>query len=270
MGRLRDWIDSGRSVSRRTPLERRLGLSFRDASLLERALCHRSYSHQEWGERQASNERLEFLGDAVIDLVVSDHLCRVFPDFDEGELTQMRAALVNRDGLAAAARRIDLGGDLRLSVDEVRRGGSRRSSILADGYEALVGAIFVDRGLDAVRRFLGRHLLADADRLLAEGGYRNPKNRLQEMFQRAGHSVPPTYTTRSKDGPAHAPRYLVDVVVNGRVLGTGTGGTKRRAQTRAADNALRSLPETIDDVLVGRPPAADRPPSPELFGLSPN
>lgn len=224
-----------------------LKLTFRDLDLLRLALTHRSVVHDivAAGGNAATaalrtNERLEFLGDAVLGAVAAEYLYALDPAADEGTLTRRRVALVRTETLVRWAREIDLGAHLFLGQGE-RPSAGARDRMLAGGFEALVGAIALDRGHAAARRFLRRFLAREAAAIVAETeGRTNPKGRLQELAQqRFGH--PPAYRTAAALGPDHDRTFTVEVEVAGRLLGVGTGASKRDAQQAAAATALELL-----------------------------
>ncbi len=219
--------------------EAHVGIPFTNATLLEQALTHRSYLGGESENLPASNERLEFLGDAVLELVVIEHLFHTFPDDREGDLTQKKSLLVSKSVLADRADELDLGQYLLLSPAERGAGGAERHSILADAFEAVLGAIYLDRGVDTARRFVNRWLLADTERILADTDHRNFKSILQERVQ-ARLRVHPRYRVVSEEGPDHHKRCTVEVAVSGRILGVGRGHNKKEAEQQAAREALVS------------------------------
>jgi ribonuclease-3 len=216
-------------------LEAALGYSFRDPELLSRCLTHVSY---ERSQKDGHNEVLEFLGDAVLDLAMSDLLIRHYPERSEGELSRMRAALVNADVLGEKAAQLNLGSHLRLGKGEERTGGRTKPSILADAFEALVGGIFRDGGygpvLALVERCFGEDLGA---RQLAQ---RDFKTRLQEISQMLFHS-PPVYRLVAEKGPDHAKRFVTEILVNGKLVGRGEGSSKKQSEQEAARGALSGL-----------------------------
>jgi len=215
-------------------LQRGLGYQFSDQALLHTALTHRSV-----GSR--NNERLEFLGDAILSFVVSDELYRRFPNSDEGRLSRMRATLVRGDTLALIARELSLGDYLHLGQGEMKSGGFRRDSILADAFEAIIGAIYLDRGIDAAREFIHRHLQQRIDEVEPEKSLKDPKTRLQEFLQ--SRRLPlPNYEVISVSGEAHAQNFRVECHVTGldEVL-VGEGSSRRKAEQMAADMALKRL-----------------------------
>jgi ribonuclease-3 len=217
-------------------LQERLGHRFADTALLEDALTHRSLANED-GRSGLGNERLEFLGDAVLDLVVSELLMEANPDVDEGVLSRARAAAVNAGALAERARELDLGDFVRLGRGERRAGGAGKPSILADTFEALLGALYLDAGLATVRAFIEREL---APGLSASEDLRDAKTRLSEEVQKQGCEVP-RYQTVAERGPDHAKEFEVEVRVNDEVLGRGSGSSKRSAEQRAAQGALERL-----------------------------
>ena len=222
-------------------LESALGFSFKDPSLLRQALVHLSYCNEHGLESAESYERLEFLGDAVLELAVSAELYLRFPDADEGELTKTRSSLVRRETLAQIARRIDLGSYLLVGKGVETSNGRQQNSVLAAAFEALIAAIYIDQGSEFTRQVILR--LFEAELALAEqtgGPPENPKSLLQEMVQGQGLN-PPTYDLVSSEGPDHGPVFTVNVLVNGQVIGTGAGGKKSDAEGAAARAALAAL-----------------------------
>jgi len=217
-------------------IDTELGYAFADRALLDLALAHTSYSHEEDGGR--SNERLEFLGDAVLDLLISQILYEVHPDWDEGDLTRTRAALVNQRSLAERARNLGLARFVKLGRTEMRSGGRDKDSILADCFEALIGAIYLDGGLasveDFVRRVYGSALARDAVRQR-----RDVKTAFQE-WAHARYQQTPRYETVGDSGEdGDEARYAVEVSIGTEVWGRGVGRSKRVAETAAAAQALR-------------------------------
>ncbi len=218
-------------------LENSLGYRFRVPSMLEQALSHKSWA-VERGETTPDNERLEFLGDAVLELVTSDILYRKYADkHSEGDMTRMRAFLVNESQLAARAADLELGKYLRLGRGERNSGGRGKPSLLADAFEAVIGAIYLDGGIDAafsfVERIIGR-LTEDAPRSLSK----DYKSRLQELIQGTEHTVP-AYRVDGVSGPDHCRTYHVSLAVNGEVISRGAGGSKKEAEQQAAHRALK-------------------------------
>lgn len=221
----------------------RLNLSFSDPFLLTRALTHRSYLN-EHPEAIEDNERLEFLGDAVLDFLVGAWLYNHFPEMSEGNLTRLRSALVRTENLAEFAREIDLGSAILLGRGEDEAGGRERSTLLCASFEALVGALFLDGGIPAVQAFVEPKLEPAAQKILSGHKDRDPKSLLQEWAQSAGHGTP-FYHTVSARGPDHAKEFEVEVRINGKVYGRGSGQSKQAA---AKEAALRTLKELRIDV----------------------
>jgi len=220
-------------------LAKRLNLPFQDWLLLNRALTHRSYLN-EHPEAIEDNERLEFLGDAVLDFVVGAWLYNRYPEMPEGDLTRMRSALVHTEQLAVFARQVSLGGALRLGRGEIQGGGRERSALLCDGFEALIGALYLDAGIPAVSEFIGPLLDTASDEILANRRNEDPKSRFQEWAQAQGYATP-QYIVRSTSGPDHAKVFEVSVVVAGEVYGSGSGHSKQAATKSAAADALTKL-----------------------------
>ena len=221
-------------------LEIVLGVSFRNLELLRQALVHRSYLNENPQYSLGCNERLEFLGDALIGLVVADDLFRRYPESDEGYLTELRAAIVRRESLAQIGRQIELGRFLYLGRGEAEAGGVDRDSNLAGAVEALVAAVLLDRGLEfawaLTRRLVGPQLAL----VLSKGPLRDIKTRLQEFAQSYGMGLPEYYVVAS-DGVAHAPEFAVEVMVGGEIVGRGKGRRKADAEREAAREALHCM-----------------------------
>jgi len=227
-------------VDRADLLAEQLGLPIRDRRLLAQALTHTSWLHEHPGEAAGHNERLEFLGDAVVNLAISEALYARHPDDDEGVLSARRAAIVSATGLAALAERIQLGGFLSLGEGEAGRVGPQRPSILASAFEALTGALLLDVGWDATRDWLIRTAAPEIDAGIAPGMLKSPKSRLQEETQRTSGGRP-AYRVLEAVGPDHDKIFRVDVSVAGEVLGTGVGPSRRVAETAAAAEAVEVL-----------------------------
>ncbi|MFH1862856.1 MAG: ribonuclease III [bacterium] len=221
-------------------LQRLIQYRFRQPDLLLRALKHRSFLDTTGEDRIQSNERLEFLGDAVLSLVVSEYFYTIKERDGEGILTNLKSTLVSGPVLAAQARKMELGHYLLLGSGELKAGGRERASILEDTFEALIGAVYLDGGVKAAQRFLQRFLLNDAEALLAQKSLKNYKSLLQEIVQSKGLE-PPAYTILEESGPDHNKRYLVEVRVNGEVIGSGHGRTKKQAEQRAAASAVQKI-----------------------------
>jgi ribonuclease III len=217
-------------------LDQRLGLHFNNNLLLSRALTHRSYLN-EHNDAVEDNERLEFLGDAILDFIVGAWLYNRYPEMPEGDLTRMRSSLVYTEQLANFARKIELGRAMRLGRGESQAGGRERPALLCDTFEALIGAIYLDRDIEAVKSFISPMLKEAADEILSNHSIEDPKSLFQEWAQSQGYQAP-YYVTRGSVGPDHSKIFEVDVVVNGQVYGTGSGTSKQAAAKSAARDAL--------------------------------
>jgi ribonuclease-3 len=237
------------------------GLNFNNKQLLKTAFVHSSYVNELADGAQEDNERLEFLGDSIIGFVVSEWLFGRYPNSREGELTAMRAALVRRDALARFARKLDLGDFLFLGHGEEESGGRKRAATLCATFEAVIGAIYLDLGLDRVRSFLLPIVQADLDRETLETLHKDPKSRLQEWSQGA-YGLLPRYKQVDHSGPDHAKIFMFQVSIKDRRCGVGEGASKQEASLAAAAMALQRLGL----------PAPEYVPNPELearFPLDP-
>ncbi len=221
-------------------LEQRLGYVFQDLRLLRGALYHSSYANEHRAQGISSNERLEFLGDAVLGFVSADYLYRKHPDLPEGELTRIRAALVCEDSLHEVAQRLRLGDFLMLGKGEESGGGRHRPSILADAVEAVLAAVFLDGGIDEARGLIYRILLEKEPEQAVENRRRDCKTELQELVQRKPNQEL-HYALVSESGPDHAKEFTVAVTLNGQVVGLGVGRSKKEAEQSAARTALEQM-----------------------------
>jgi ribonuclease-3 len=220
--------------------EQTLGHIFRDSTLLDQALTHKSHVNEIKHKHRKHNERLEFLGDAVLTLVISEHLTAIFPESTEGDLSKLKARLVSEVSLAAAARRLDLGALLRLGRGEELTQGREKSSILANTLEAIVAAIYLDAGLEVVRKFVLRVFANEFQDVQDVRGPAIPhdyKTRLQEWCQKEYDTLP-HYVLVRETGPDHQKMFEVQLTVRGDVLGVGMGRTKKEAEQMAAKQAL--------------------------------
>jgi ribonuclease-3 len=224
-----------------TPLEfnQRAGLGFKNMALLTRALTHRSYINEN-PDALEDNERLEFLGDAVLDFIVAAWLYHRYPEMTEGDLTLVRTALVRTEQLAEFASKLDLGKAIRLGQGEIVSGGRSRRALLCASFEALIGGIYLDRGVGAVEVFFESYIIDAIDEILVDGHPRDPKSLLQEWTQARAQN-PPEYETIKETGPDHEKVFEVKVSVNGIVSGIGAGNSKREASKMAAQKALEEL-----------------------------
>lgn len=230
-------------------LEATLGHTFANRQLLLDALTHSSYAYEFAGPGVVSNERLEFLGDAALALLSADMLYRLHPDATEGDLTHLRAALVRASTLATLARRLELGPPLRLGRGEDATGGRDRDLLIASAFEAVIGALYLDAGLETVRAWLEPLLREEADRAVAQQRVKDAKSLLQELAQ-GRLSITPRYEVVSEEGPAHERRFTVHALLGDVVIGVGQGRAKREAEQAAASAALAdpgwSAPEQAD------------------------
>ena len=217
--------------------EERLGYTFKNKALLANALTHSSYANEHRREGKTSNERLEFLGDAILGLVVAEHLYAEHPDKPEGELTKLRAELVCEKSLAEVASRLRLGEVLRLGHGESHGGGSHRPSMLADAVEAVLAASYLDGGMEVPKDIITRFILQKEPSVSGNQDY---KTRFQELVQRSRDQVI-SYTLVGQSGPDHNKSFSVEVSLNGDVVGTGTGSSKKRAEQDAAREAIARL-----------------------------
>lgn len=221
-------------------LERRIAYRFSDRGLLEQALTHRSRAAEDPSGGVADNESLEFLGDAVLGFVVADMLYRQYPDFDEGQKSKIKASAVSTQALAQQAERLQLGDHLILGRGEEKTGGRQKPALLADVFEALVAAIYLDGGLEAAATFLRRELQPAIDEGRDHSRVRDYKSALQERLQAEGRPLP-EYRVSGESGPDHRKTFSVEVVVGGDVLGTATGRAKKEAEQEAARQAFEAL-----------------------------
>lgn len=211
--------------------------TFKNKGLLEQALTHRSWVNENPNTR-GTNERLEFLGDAILEFVVSKEIYKMFPDKEEGYLTSLRANLVNTKNLASLAIKIGVGEKLFLSKGEEDGGGRNNTSLLADSIEAIIGSIFLDQGLDAVENFIFENILVDAQSK-ASSSLKDPKSLLQEKIQAKGLPAP-KYQVHKEEGPDHNKLFTIEVIIDNKSEAVGTGKSKSEAEQEAAKNALSS------------------------------
>ncbi|MGD2155926.1 MAG: ribonuclease III [Anaerolineales bacterium] len=220
-------------------LAKRLNLSYTDYHLLRRALTHRSYLN-EHPEALEDNERLEFLGDAVLDFLVGAWLYNRFPEMAEGQLTRLRSALVRTEQLAEFSRQLNLAAAMRLGRGEIESGGRSRSALLCATFEAVVGSLYLDGGIDQVKSFVEPLLDEATEVILIRGELQDPKSLLQEWTQARGLGAP-KYHTIASTGPDHAKVFKIEVAINGQIWGKGEGTSKQIAAKAAARAALKAL-----------------------------
>lgn len=219
-------------------LEEKLGYHFQDIALLEKALSHSSYANEHHLGSINSNERLEFLGDSVLGMVVADSLYRTFPELPEGDLTRLRAGLVCESSLALVAKELELGAYLKLGKGEEACGGRTRPSIIADAVEAVLAAVYLDGGISEARKLIHRFILSNMSK--AHEASRDYKTALQELVQRkSGQAL--SYRLIGESGPDHAKQFTMEVRLNGNAVGQGTGRSKKEAEQMAAKAAFTRL-----------------------------
>ncbi len=219
-------------------LQKKLEYTFKDAALLETALSHSSYANENRGG-SASNERLEFLGDSILGMVVAEHLYLTYPDMPEGRMTKLRAELVCEQSLYSVAKEMDFGRSLRLGRGEEHTGGRHRPSILADCVEAVIAAMYLDGGMEVAKRFIHRHILDNIGQGTSNR-VMDYKTALQELVQKKSDQIL-AYHILSESGPDHCKEFTADVCLNGRQIGQGHGRTKKEAEQSAAQQALEGL-----------------------------
>jgi ribonuclease III len=212
---------------------------FNDQKLFQQAFVHRSYLN-EAKEQLESNERLEFLGDSILSFVVSEHLYRTYPQFDEGVLTNLRSLVVNTKSLAKKAKELQFGDHLLLSKGEEDSKGRENESILANTFEAVIGALFLDQGIDAVKDFLNAVLIPNIEEFVQKKVFKDPKSLLQEYVQSKKQNSP-VYKVLHEEGPAHAKQFTIGVYVENTLMGEGKGKSKQAAEESAAEQALEKL-----------------------------
>ena len=219
-------------------LEKAIGYQFRDLSLLQNALAHSSYANERWHNSLMSNERLEFLGDSVLGMLVANYLYRTFPNRPEGELTRMRADMVCEKTLARVAGQLELGKHLLLGKGEEQGGGRSRESILADAVESVIAACYLDGGMEAAKAFVEKFILVTVPtQKMNNADY---KTALQELVQQKKNQTL-SYRLVGESGPDHDKKFEVELTLNGTVVGTGTGSSKKRAEQQAAQVAMEKL-----------------------------
>lgn len=220
-------------------LEKIIGVQFKDKDTLLSAVTHRSYLNEHRGATQAHNERLEFLGDAVLELVVTDYLFKKYPEKPEGELTAVRAALVNTISLSDSAQKMGLNDFLLMSKGEAKDTGRARQYILANAFEACIGAVYLDHGYSAAEQFIATQLFQKTDKIVEKKLWQDPKSRFQELSQDKV-SVTPSYELVSQEGPDHDRTFTVGVFLKTEKVAEGKGRSKQEAEQDAAENAIEA------------------------------
>ena len=219
------------------PIEKKLNLKFKNKGLLSQAFCHRSYLNENPDFGPSHNERLEFLGDAVLELVVTEYLYQSYPQKPEGELTNWRAALVNAKMLSAIAKELDFNNFLLLSKGEEKEAGKARQYILADTIEAFIGAVYLDLGYSKAGEFIIKHLIKELPRIIEFGLFKDSKSRFQEQAQEKT-GITPTYEVLKSWGPDHAKNFVIGVFLEKELVAKGEGSSKQEAEDEAAKEGL--------------------------------
>ena len=213
---------------------------FNNKKLIEQVFIHRSYLNEANGQGLESNERLEFLGDSILSFIVSSHIFKQFKDLKEGQLTSIRSVLTNTETLADISRSLGLGKHLMLSKGEESGGGRQNKTLLANTFEALLGGIYIDQGIDAAKKFVEDNILSQADRIIEEQGLKDPKSKLQEKIQEK-HKESPEYRVIAEVGPDHSKSYTIGVYMGETLLAEGNGSSKQDAEKAAARAALENI-----------------------------
>ncbi len=223
-----------------TKLEESIGYFFQREALPLEALTHRTFSHEHPSEARYFNERLEFLGDSVLGMIISEELFKRFPEWNEGKLSKLKAAVVQDKSLAVIAGKLSLGAHVKLGKGEELTGGRNKPSLLADAFEALIAAVYLDGGLEATRAVILRLFDAEIDDVVKRGGLYDPKTNLQELAHRM-FTEQPEYRLVGQSGPDHRKIFQVELILSGKILGHGSGSSKKVAEQEAAKHALDSL-----------------------------
>jgi len=218
-------------------LEKKLGVKFKNIDLLKQAFTHGSYLNENPSEKLGHNERLEFLGDAVIELIVTEYLYKQFPEKAEGDLTNWRAALVNAKMMTSVSEDLGFNDFLLLSRGEAKEGGKARAYILANAFEALLGALYLDSGFDPCAEFIEKYLLVNLAGIIKDGSYKDSKSKFQEVAQEK-NSVTPNYKVLRETGPDHDKKFVVGVYLDKELVAEGEGSSKQEAEEAAAELAL--------------------------------
>lgn len=222
-------------------LETAIGITIKDKSLLQNAFIHRSYLNEHRDFPMPSNEKLEFLGDSVLSLITSVYLYKHYPDFKEGDYTEIKASIVKTSSLAAAAKELSLGDYLFLSRGEELGRGRANQNLLADCFEALIAVIFIDQGFDRAYEFVSTHLFKDVlDQIITDQKYHAAKSKLQELMQ-SKFKQPPIYKIHNEEGPEHDRTFTVGVYLKDKQLAEGRGRSKKEAEEQAAAHALQNM-----------------------------
>lgn len=228
-------------------IEKNLGITFKDRSLLDIALTHRSYLNEHRDASLQNNERIEFLGDAVLELVISSYLFRTYKDKPEGDLTNIRAAVVRTESLAEESRKLGLGEFLRMSKGEEESGGKDKDYLLANTFEAVLGAIYEDQGFEVCKEYLSRTILKKVANIVDNNLYIDPKTQAQEIIQ-AEFKVTPVYEVVKEEGPDHDKKFTVALKIKNKAVATGIGSSKQKAEEEAAQNTVNLLKNKVNSL----------------------
>lgn len=220
-------------------LKKKTGINFKNLELLKNAFIHKSYVNEHREEKLEHNERLEFLGDAVLELVATHHLFQKYPNQDEGEMTTFRSALVKGRHLAEVARELDLGDYLFLSNGEERSGGRNKNYILANAVEAFIGAIYIEHGYDTAEKFIEKWIMLRLDEIIEKGQHIDAKSQFQEICQEK-EEITPNYAVVKESGPDHNKKFTMGAYIGDKLIATGIGSSKQKAEDAAAANALKA------------------------------
>lgn len=228
-------------------IEKNLGITFKNKTLLDIALTHRSYLNEHREASLQNNERIEFLGDAVLELIISSYLFRTYPDKPEGDLTNIRAAVVRTESLAEESRKLGLGKFLQMSKGEEESGGKDKDYLLANTFEAVLGAIYQDQGFAVCEDYLNRTILQKVDHIVTNSLYIDPKTQAQEIIQ-AQFKVTPIYEVIKEEGPDHDKKFTVALKINNKAIATGIGSSKQKAEEEAAQNTVIQLENKVNSL----------------------
>jgi len=221
-------------------IQKNIGITFKNPQLLEIALTHRSYLNEHQGAKIENNERLEYLGDAVLELIISDYIFRKYPGKAEGELTSIRSAVVRTESLAEESRKLGVGENLQMSKGEKDSGGENKDYLLANAYEAVLGAIYLDSGMEECVNFVNRTLVPKIDRIVENNLFIDPKTQAQEIIQ-SRYKTTPTYVIVKEEGPDHDKKFTVALLINNKEKAQGQGTSKQKAEESAALAAIEKI-----------------------------
>ena len=225
-------------------IQKNIGLDFQNPELLEIALTHRSYLNEHQGAKLQNNERQEYLGDAVLELIISDYIFRKYPDKAEGELTSIRSAVVRTESLAEESRKLGIGEHLQMSKGEKDSGGKDKDYLLANAYEAVLGAIYLDSGMESCIQFVTRTLVPKIDHIVENNLFIDPKTQAQEIIQ-SRYKTTPTYEIVKEEGPDHDKKFTVALLINRKEKAQGQGTSKQKAEESAALAAIEIIEKEL-------------------------